>query len=295
MLGILSLACSFSQRNSTPASLTSTRQPSITRTSLLTSTATRTPTRTATSTATPTITRTLPPTYTHTPTATKTASPTSTRSATPTQTLSPGEALLLQAEFTMQSVNTLSMKISLNTQSGVLPITLKGDGVAERPDKTYIKLTLLFQNFEILSLSNDEVFIKYLGSDTWERTSAEQMDLPTSLLSNAFGLLEISDFAIDPTLAGIENVNGIPCQQVTTGIDLPMYLARNAPEASSQIDLVASRARGILWIGTDDIRIHKLFLEMEIVNNGETLPVNAMIEFIRFNEPVVFPERPDFN
>ena len=93
------------------------------------------------------------------------------------------------------------MKITLNTQSGVFPITLKGDGVAERTEKTYIKLTLFFQNYEILSLGQDEVYIKYLGTNTWERTRVEQMDLPTSLLRNAFSLLEVSEIAIDPMLS----------------------------------------------------------------------------------------------
>jgi hypothetical protein len=195
----------------------------------------------------------------------------------------------------MQSVHTLSMKITLNTQSGILPITLKGDGVAERPEKVYIKLSLLFQNLELLSLGNDEVYVKQLGSSTWVRTPAEQMDLPTSLLSKAFSLLEVRDTAIDPMVAGIEEVNGVTCQLVTLGIDLPLFLAKNAPMASRQIDLVASRARGILWIGMDDTRIHKLYLEMEIVSDGETIPVNATIEFSKFNEPVVFPDRPGSN
>jgi hypothetical protein len=189
----------------------------------------------------------------------------------------------------------MSMKITLNTQSGVLPITLKGDGVAERPEKVYIKLSILFQSYEILSLGADEVYIKQLGSNTWERTSADQMDLPTSLLSNAFRLLELSDTAIDPLIAGIEEVNGVTCQRLSLGIDLPLYLAKNAPVASSQIDLVASRARGELWIGVDDFRIHKLYIEMEIVSNGETIPVNASIEFSKFNEPVVFPSKPGSN
>jgi hypothetical protein len=187
------------------------------------------------------------------------------------------------------------MKITLNTQSGIMPITLKGDGVAERPDKVYIKLSFLFQNYEILSLGADEVYVKQLGSNTWVRTSEEQIDLPTSLLSKAFSLLEVRDSAIDPKLAGIEEVNGVTCQQVTLGIDLPLFFAKHAPIASSQIDLVASRARGELWIGVDDFRIHKLYIEMEIVSDGETIPVNATIEFSRFNEPVVFPDRPGSN
>ena len=109
----------------------------------------------------------------------------------------------------MQSVNTLRMEISLTTKSGILPVTFSGSGVAERPDKVYISLSLLFQNYEILSLSKDEVYVKYLGSDNWERTSVEQMDLATSLLRNAFSLLELSDTALAPTLAGIEVVNGV--------------------------------------------------------------------------------------
>lgn len=193
----------------------------------------------------------------------------------------------------MQSVHTISMKITLNTQSGVLPITMKGDGVAERPVHGYIKLTLLFQSYEILALGEDEVYIKPLGSNAWERTSVEQMDLPTSLLRKPFSLLNISDFAIAPELTGSEAVDGINCQQVTLAIDLPLFLARNAPVASSQIDMVASRARAILWVGVDDFLIHKLYLEMEIVNNGELLPVNATIVFKKFNEPVVFPEKPE--
>jgi len=292
ILGTLSLACSLSQQTDNPSGSTLTRQPQVSPTSALTSTSTRTPTRTNTQTTSPTPTKTFTPTFTKTPTATRTASPTSTRSPTPTRTLSPGQLLLLQAETTMQSVHTMILKITLNTQSGVLPITLKGEGVAERPAKVYIKLSLLFQKAEIYSFSKDEVYVKPLGSDTWERTSAEQMDLPTSLLRNAFNLLEVKDIAINPILSGIEEVNGVACQQVTLGIDLPLFLAKHAPMASSQIDLVASRARGIIWIGLDNTRIHKLYLEMEIVNDGETIPVNATIEFSRFNEPVVFPEKP---
>jgi hypothetical protein len=190
----------------------------------------------------------------------------------------------------MQSVNTLNMVISLTTKSGILPVTLKGGGVAERPDKVYILLSVLFQNLEILSLGDDQVYLKPLGSDTWERTSVEQMDLPTSLLRNAFSLMEVRDTALAPVLAGIDDVNGITCHHLTLGIDLPMYLATHAPIASSQIDLVASRARAEIWVGVDDLRIHKLYIEMEIVSQDETIPVIATIEFSKFNEPVVFPE-----
>jgi hypothetical protein len=105
-------------------------------------------------------------------------------------------------------------------------------------------------------------------------------------------LLEVSDTAITPVLAGVEDVNGVNCQLITMGIDLPLYLARHAPAASSQIDLVASSAHGELWIGVDDLRMHKLFIEMEIVTQGELLPVNATIEFSNYNEPVDFPAIP---
>jgi hypothetical protein len=191
----------------------------------------------------------------------------------------------------MQSVNTLKMKITLATKSGVIPVTFRGNGIAERPDMVYIKLSLLLQNYEVLSLSSDEVYVKSLGSDTWERTAPEQMDLPTSLLRNAFSLIEIRSTALSPVVVGDEDVNGVICHHLTMGIDFPLYLAQRAPIASSQIDLVASRARGELWIGVDDLRLYKLNIEMEIVNRGETeaVPVNATIEFSGFNESVEFP------
>lgn len=192
----------------------------------------------------------------------------------------------------MQSVNTMNMGISLTTQSGILPVTFTGGGVAERPDKVYIKLSFLLQNYEILSISADKVYVKPLGSSTWEHTPADQMDLTTSLLRDAFGLLEVSKVALAPMLAGPEELNGVNCQRITMGIDLPLYLARHAPAASSQIDLVASRARGELWVGIDDLRIHKLYIEMQIVTNGDSLPVNATIEFNHFNESVNFPSIP---
>jgi hypothetical protein len=194
----------------------------------------------------------------------------------------------------MQSVYTLQMDISLTTKSGILPVTLEGTGIAERPDKVYISLSLLFQTYEVLSLGDDEVFIKYLGADTWERTPVEQMDLSTSLLRNAFTLLEVSDTAIAPKVVGMELVNGVTCHHLTLGIDLPLYLTQRAPGVAHQFDLIASRARGELWIGTDDFRIHKLYNEMELVSQGESIPVTATIEFSGFNEPVVFPEKPGY-
>jgi len=289
ILVLLSLACSFTRRMPTPSKPTSTRHPPITHQPSATFTSTRTPTWTATTTTTPTSTVTFTPTPTYTHTATKTASPTSTPTSTPTKTLSPAELFLVQAETAMQSVNTIKMSISLTTKSGILPVTFIGGGVAERPDKVYIKLSFLLQNYEILSLDPNEVYVKPLGSPTWEHTPSDQMDLPTSLLSNAFGLLEVSDTAQAPILAGIENVNGVNCQRITFGIDFPLFIVRHAPAASSQIDLVTSRARGELWIGIDDHRIHKLYIEMEIVSQGETTPVKATIEFSNYNEPVDFP------
>jgi len=294
ILVIFSLACSLARGKPTSSKPATTRQLTYTQQPSTTFTATRKPTLTTTPTTSPTQTITFTPSLTHTSTATKTASPTPTRSATPTPTLSQAEILLLQAKTAMRAVNTLKMKISLTTKSGILPVTFKGDGVAERPDKVYIKLSLFLQNFEVLSLGPNEVYIKPLGSDTWEPTTPEQMDLPTSLLSKAFDLIEASDNALNPMLAGIEAVNGVTCQRITIGIDLPLYLAQRAPVASSQIDLVASRARGELWIGVDDLRIHKLYIEMEIVSQGESLPVTATIEFSGFNEPVVFPSLTSF-
>jgi hypothetical protein len=295
VLVLASIACSLTRKAPTSLQPTTTRpsatQIRLTNTFTLSPQPTLTPTTTTspTPTITPTPTNTFTPTKTNTPTATNTASPTATPSATPTRTLSPAEALLVQANTAMQAVNTFKMKIDLSTQSGILPVNFSGGGVAERPDKVYIKLSYLLQSFEILSLSSDEVYIKPLGSSTWEQTSVDQMDLTTSLLRNAFSLLEISDFALAPTLAGSENINGVNCQQLTMGIDLPLYLARYAPIASSQIDLVASQARAGLWVGVEDLRIHKLNIEMEIVSQGETLPVSATFEFSNYNEPVIFP------
>jgi hypothetical protein len=285
----LSLACSMSQKSPIPVQPTSTRQSSAT--PQPSETLIRISSHTATLTNTPTSTTTHTATFTHTPTSTKTASPTPTPSATPTPTLSQAEQYLFQAEQAMQSVNTLKMKITLATKSGVIPVTFRGNGIAERPDKVYIKLSLLLQSYEVLSLSSDEVYVKLLGSDTWELTTPEQMDLPTSLLRNAFNLIDIRRTALSPVVMVDEDVNSVMCHHLTLGIDLPLYLAQRAPIASSQIDLVASRARGELWIGVDDHRIYKLNIVMEIVNRGETeaVPVNATIEFSGFNEPVEFP------
>lgn len=288
LLVSFSTACSLTRKAATVLTPTLTRLPSVT----LVPSSTHTPTRTATLTPSPTRTATPNPTLTFTPTATNTVTPTPTQTATPTRTLSPGESLLLQAETAMQSVLTLGMNINLTTSSGIIPIVMKGSGIAERPDKVYVTLSLFFQKYEVLNLGNDEVYVKVLGSDTWERTPIDQMDLPTSLLRNAFRLIDVRDTALSPMVAGTEDVNGITCQQLTLGINLPLYLAQRAPGASSQIDLAASRARGQLWIGVNDSRIHKLYIEMELVSQGETIPVNATIEFNGFNEPVTFPARP---
>lgn len=294
ILGIFSLACSISKSIPTQLRPTSTRQSTATQKPLKTFTSTSTPTQTNTPTITPTRTSTFTPTFTNTPTATKTPTPTATLSPIPSPTLTEAESLLLQAETAMQSVHTLQMDISLTTKSGILPVTLEGTGIAERPDKVYISLSLLFQTYEVLSLGEDEVFIKYLGSDTWERTPVEQMDLSTSLLRNAFTLIEVSDTAIAPRVVGMEQVNGVTCYHLTLDINLPLYLNQRAPGVARQFDLITSRARGELWIGTDDFRIQKLYNEMELVSQGESIPVTATIEFTGFNEPVVFPEKPRY-
>jgi hypothetical protein len=192
----------------------------------------------------------------------------------------------------MQTVNTVNLHIQLTSKSGIFPVTLQGDGVAERPGKTYIKLSLLMQNYIILSLGPENVYVKLLGSSNWEHPAPGEMDLTTSLLKDVLGLLDISEVAISPVLAGSEVVNGVNCERIALGVDLPMYLARHAPQASSQIDLVASRAQAQVWIGTDDLRIHQLNIIMDIVTQGETLPVNATIVLSKFNEPVEFPNPP---
>lgn len=292
ILVMLSLACSLAGKVTTPPKPTSTRKPTIPHLPSKTSTRTRLPTRTSTSTTSPTPTKTTTPTYTHTPAYTITSSPTTTRSATPTPTLSQAETLLFMAEKAMQSVDTLSMNITLTIRRGLLPVTLIGNGVAERPDKVYTKLWLLFQNIEILSIGSDEIYLKPLDSNIWERTSPNQMDLPTALLCNAFNLLEVSDTAINPVLLATEEVNGVMCNHLNMGVDLPRYLAKRVPAASSQINLVTSRARIELWTGISDFRVHKLYIDMQLYIQEEEYPVLATIKFSEFNNPVKFPSTP---
>lgn len=292
VLGFLSLACSYTRQvPSKPQAvitdtLSLTRQPSST--STLTQVLSKTPTKTKTSTPTLTFTSTLTPTST----ATKTNTPTPTATSTATRTLSPGESWLYQAETSMKSVNSMKMDISLSTTSGIIPVTLTGGGVAERPNKVYIKLSFLMQNLEIFSLSPDEVYLKPLGSQNWELVTTGQMDLATSLLRNPWRLIDIRDSAISPILQSTESVNGVDCQIISMQIDLPIYLSSRAPEASNQIDLIASRASGDMWVGINDHLIHKVYIEMQIVNQNETTPVKATIIFSNYNEPVVFPPSP---
>lgn len=148
------------------------------------------------------------------------------------------------------------------------------------------------QSMEILSLGSDTVYIKQLGSPTWDLVTAAQMDLATSLLRNPFRLIDVRDSALSPMVQSIEFVNGIDCQVISMRIDLPIYLASRAPEASNQIDLVASQANGALWIGINDHLIHKAYIDMQLVNQNETVPVKATIVFSKYNEPVVFPPAP---
>lgn len=197
--------------------------------------------------------------------------------------------ILSQATQKMGDVKSLAMEMNITIQASGTNLIITGEGVTERPDKAYLKMSVMGQTIEVVTKSETEVYLRQAGSTTWEQVSADEIE-QVGINIDLFTQMKIDDIAEDPKLAGSEKVNGTDCYKLTFDVNLENYLQGNGQIIGVAIDPASTKATGEAWVGKNDSLLRKLDIQLTTTIQGISAKIGNTATFSEFNQPVDIPE-----
>lgn len=224
--------------------------------------------------------------------ATQAVLPTPTITVTPpplpTATVLNGAAILAPVITRMGEIPTMHFTMSALLEGGTQPITLLGEGWSKGKDEYHYKITIDGQVSERRALSPTDLYLKAPGSDTWQRVPEDEMaqyaDTPVSQIQF------IASAALNPTLLGEENVDGVDCYHISFDLDMSKYLTTFSPEMSTQVDLTTATGKSEIWIGKADSLIRKWIFDLTYSVQGTPTRAQSTFLYNEFNSPVFLPD-----
>jgi outer membrane lipoprotein-sorting protein len=214
-------------------------------------------------------------------------SPTPAPTATPTAVPLAVEDVLDQAAAAMEQVESMRFNYTVKVDAAGQSMTTEGEGAFQKPDQMYMKLKILGQQIEMLTLGPNQVYVKMPGSDQYTQA-------PVGLAAmggapDIMGQLKVGDFASTTTLEGEDTLDGAPVNVVSFDMDVAKYLQTDQGNAAI-FNPAKTTGKGKIWIGKDDGLIYKMALEMTMDVADNPVAMQTEMLFSDFNEPVDMPQ-----
>jgi hypothetical protein len=171
-------------------------------------------------------------------------------------------------------------------QDGSL-VQVMGEGQYKNPDQSYLKLTSVGTNFEILSLSLDKTYMKDPASGNWQPISSSdlaQSGFSANYFQQQLELLKAYD---QPKLIGSEEIDGVKCSHIQFEISsslLSEVFLRSILTGAK--DLTGLQINGEIWIGKQDALTRKSVVE---INIGQAYKMTTTLTYKEFNSEITFP------
>jgi outer membrane lipoprotein-sorting protein len=195
--------------------------------------------------------------------------------------------ILTQSQEAMVNLSSFAYAIQTRLNSGILRVTANGQGVYQAPDKMYMTLNALGQEFQILIDGSSGILIKLPGSSAWTQLTpdvAAQMGGNLDIRSQ----IKVAEYASSPTVVGEETIDGVECYVIQYNIDVNKLFELN-PAISSLLDPVSTNGDGKAWIGKGDFYLRKLLFEGTTNVQESQVSTRTVLKFHSFNQPVVIP------
>lgn len=201
------------------------------------------------------------------------------------------EEVLKQSGEKMAEVNSMQISAEIGLNSQGMTIAIPMEIAMEKPEKAYIKLSVMGQEMEVVVLSKDEVYIKTPPATIYEQVPADQLGTAGGIdPSMAAGLADVTDIATNLVKEKDEKLDNVDCYVVSFEVSLSDLLAKIGPEVQDALTgMELQPLKGMMWVGKKDLLIRKIDMSTSLTSELLSGDLTITLNFEKFNETVEIP------
>ena len=196
--------------------------------------------------------------------------------------------IIARSRQNMAAIDSYHMGMDVSATTQGMTITIQTDGVVQMPDQSYMTMTMLGQQFELLVLGPAEMYMRQAGTSDWIPISPAAAS-QANVRPNAAGELALLEFVTNLRREGNETIDGVECYHLVMDVDTQKAIALSSPEMAGQVEPGSTPATMQMWTGTRDFLIRKITLDMSLAMQGTEMSMGLTITFSNFDEPVEIP------
>lgn len=209
----------------------------------------------------------------------------------PTLTFSlpiPANEMLSKAMAAFEKAKTFQFTMELSAAVVGIPFGMKAQGMIEQPGKTYMSVSVIGRTFDVLVLSENEVYSRSSPEEVWKPADMDRINQP-GMNSDVMAQMQIVDFVKSVTADGLEVIGGVDCYRLTFAVDTFLYYRTFDPAGARKAEEIKP-ITGLVWVGKDDGMLRKLEMDMPVSYQSIEISATLTIEFSAYNEPLEFPQ-----
>jgi len=209
--------------------------------------------------------------------------------AAPIEKLSDPNEILKRSAEAAQEMKSAKMDFTIAITTGGMNLSFKGEGVVKMPDQSYVKMNMMGQNYETLMISKDEMYVRVSSDGPWTKmdiSSAAQPGMNPDFFGQQEAMLSLYQ---NPTLLGVETVDGVEAYHIAFTMDLQQVLNVTAAQTPELQDM-SGTARGEVWIGVADLLTRKSVISMDYLFQGIQAVMDMTMQIKDINKPVDIPK-----
>lgn len=187
----------------------------------------------------------------------------------------------------LDSLSSVSYSLDVSIWQNGFLVQITGTGQHKTPDQSYLQLTSVGTNFEILSLSSNKIYMKDPAAGTWHSISSASLAQSGFAVDYFLQQVELLKGYSQPKMVGNEIIDGIACSHIQFKIN-PANLSEAFLHSilDGLKDLSALKISGELWVGKQDSQARRSVVVMEI---GPDYRQTMTLDYLQFNSKLSFP------
>jgi hypothetical protein len=190
-----------------------------------------------------------------------------------------------------KNLKTGHLQMDLNMSIAGQSMQITSTGIFEKPDKSYLTMSLLGKSMQILTFSPTEFYQRESDTDAWVKSDASISGQTGSIYDFTKNPEQLLKFYKNAKLLPEESVEGSPANyHVNFDLDMAgLMKASGINEAiMSQIEF-KDPAKLEVWISKTDFFVRKQISKFAMSSSGQEITMEVLVSQTEFNKPVVFP------
>jgi len=211
-----------------------------------------------------------------------------TATAVPLMT-DPNEILKKSFETT-KTMKSAKVAIDISVSAQGLNMVFTGEGAVKMPDQSYMKMKVMGQEYEMLMLSKDEVYVRTAADKPFTKVDSSQMNqvgTNPDFLSQQVKMLELYE---NPKLIGVEKLDGVDTYHISFTMDLQKVMNMTGQQLPPEAKDMKGNAEAEAWITTADLYQVKSVIKMDYVFQSVAAKLEMTMTMKDINQPVDLPK-----